>query len=89
MLIRTTIAVTAALVLSAASIALAGQRGADPAEPSESGGYRAFGPGGYATSGVNAAVHPHAAAACAKKYKTYDPSTMTFIGADGLRHPCP
>jgi hypothetical protein len=26
---------------------------------------------------------------CASRYKSYDPSTGTFLGHDGLRHPCP
>jgi hypothetical protein len=82
MLIKTTIAVAAALVLGAASLASA-------SENDNSGGARAFGNNSYATSGVNAAMHPHAASTCAKKYKSYDPATMSFVGADGLRHPCP
>jgi len=33
---------------------------------------------------------PNSAAACKKTYpKSYDPSTMTFVGKDGKRHPCP
>jgi hypothetical protein len=30
-----------------------------------------------------------AAAYCAHRYKSYDPSTGTFLGYDGARHPCP
>jgi len=26
---------------------------------------------------------------CAQRYKSYDPSTGTFLGYDGQRHPCP
>jgi hypothetical protein len=26
---------------------------------------------------------------CARRYRSYDPSTGTFLGNDGLRHPCP
>jgi hypothetical protein len=26
---------------------------------------------------------------CAKKYRSYDPATGTFMGKDGARHPCP
>ena len=26
---------------------------------------------------------------CAQKYRSYDPSTGTFLGKDGARHPCP
>ena len=77
------IALATALVLGTAGVALA-------AEPNDAGGARTFGaPGQGATQGVNAAVHPHAAAACAKKYKSYDPSDMTYLGGDGKRHACP
>lgn len=82
----TKIAITlvAALALGIASAALAAN------ENDTSGGARTFGgPGGGATQGVNQAFHPHAAAACAKKYKSYDPSDMTYLGKDGQRHPCP
>jgi len=89
MLTKTTIALATALVLGAAGVAIAGQRGADPAEPSEKGGYRELGPGGAATQGLNPVYHSAAAAKCAKMYKSYDPSTMTFVGKDGQRHPCP
>lgn len=26
---------------------------------------------------------------CARRYRSYDPRSGTFIGADGYRHPCP
>jgi BA14K-like protein len=26
---------------------------------------------------------------CAQRYRSYDPSTGTYLGYDGLRHPCP
>lgn len=26
---------------------------------------------------------------CASKFKSYDPSSGTYLGYDGLRHPCP
>jgi hypothetical protein len=29
------------------------------------------------------------AASCASRFKSYDPSTGTFLGHDGKRHPCP
>jgi hypothetical protein len=29
------------------------------------------------------------AAYCASRYRSYDPATGTFLGYDGLRHPCP
>jgi BA14K-like protein len=30
-----------------------------------------------------------ASAYCARKYRSYDPSTGTFLGNDGARHSCP
>lgn len=84
MLTKTTmIALATALTLGIASVALAANENDTP------GGSRTFGgPGGGATQGVNAADHPKAASACAKKYKSYNPSDMTFLGKDGQRHPC-
>jgi hypothetical protein len=29
------------------------------------------------------------AAYCAQRYKSYDPASGTYLGYDGLRHPCP
>jgi hypothetical protein len=26
---------------------------------------------------------------CARRYRSYDPASGTFLGYDGLRHPCP
>ena len=26
---------------------------------------------------------------CAQRYRSYDPSSGTFMGYDGMRHPCP
>ena len=83
MLTKTTIALATALILGAASAAMAGN------ENEQKGGARTFGaPGIGATSGINPAQHPNAAAACAKKYKSYDASDMTYLGKDGKRHAC-
>jgi len=38
--------------------------------------YVAVGPGGDAAS-------------CAQRFRSYDPSTGTYLGYDGIRHPCP
>jgi BA14K-like protein len=76
-----TIALATALVLGVAAAAVANDN--DP-----NGGSRTFGNGGYATSGVNPAFHARSAAVCAKTYKSYDPSDMTYLGKDGKRHPC-
>jgi len=35
---------------------------------------------GYAGGGVEY---------CMQRYRTYDPRSGTFMGNDGLRHPCP
>jgi BA14K-like protein len=32
---------------------------------------------------------PPGAAACAARFRSYDPATGTFMGFDGMRHPCP
>ncbi|MGO4524471.1 BA14K family protein [Microvirga sp. 2MCAF35] len=36
-------------------------------------------------------VAPGASAAgyCAQRFKSYDPASGTYLGYDGLRHPCP
>ena len=81
MFTKITIALATALTLGMAAAALA-----DNDEPHY--GARTFGNGGYATQGVNSAFHAQAAATCAKLYKSYDSSTMTFLGKDGKRHPC-
>ena len=26
---------------------------------------------------------------CAQRFRSYDPQSMTYLGNDGLRHPCP
>jgi hypothetical protein len=32
---------------------------------------------------------PDAIAYCARRYRSYDPVSQTFLGNDGYRHPCP
>jgi MFS family permease len=34
-------------------------------------------------------VHPAEIAACARRFRSYDPYSMTYLGYDGRRHPCP
>jgi len=86
MLTKTTmIALAAALTLGIASVAFAANE-----NDGDTGGARTFGaPGEGASSGVNPADHPKAASACAEKFKGYDASDMTYLGADGKRHACP
>jgi len=33
--------------------------------------------------------YSEAVAYCAQRYRSYDPVSQTFLGYDGLRHPCP
>jgi hypothetical protein len=49
---------------------------------------------GYYDDGGVVAVVPDVAgggdpAYCAQRYRSYDPASGTFLGVDGLRHPCP
>jgi hypothetical protein len=44
----------------------------------------AYGPGYYPAPGYGGD-----AAYCASRYRSYDPATGTFLGYDGVRHPCP
>ena len=44
-------------------------------------------PPGYALSPPPVAAN--SVAACAQRYRSYDPTTQTFLGFDGQRHPCP
>ena len=60
-------------------------------------GYGGYGPGyvapGYVDDGDEdyVAVSPRGGGAgyCAQRYRSYDPRSGTFLGFDGLRHPCP
>ena len=44
----------------------------------------AYGPGYYP-----APRYGDSAGYCASRYRSYDPATGTFLGYDGVRHPCP
>ena len=48
-------------------------------------GYDDYGPGAYAYGGG----YDDAAAYCMSRFRTYDPSTGTYIGYDGRAHACP
>ncbi len=39
--------------------------------------------------GYGAPVAGDAVAYCSQRYRSYDPASGTFLGYDGLRHPCP
>jgi len=50
-------------------------------------GYYDYGyvaPGGYVTAAPGRDV-----GYCMQRYRSYDPASGTFLGYDGLRHPCP
>ena len=47
---------------------------------------------GYADDGAVAEVPVPVggdASYCAQRYRSYDPASGTYLGFDGLRHPCP
>ena len=48
---------------------------------------------GYYDDGATVAVVPDSggdsSAYCAQRYRSYDPASGTYLGYDGLRHPCP
>lgn len=53
-------------------------------------GYYGYGPGYYGPAYV--APPPYvgdAVAYCAQRFRSYDPYSGTYLGYDGLRHPCP
>lgn len=58
--------------------------------------YYGYGPGYYYGPGPYAYdVEPEvevdggSVAYCQQRYKSYDPASGTFLGYDGIRHPCP
>jgi BA14K-like protein len=46
-------------------------------------------PGYYYAPDVYAGPDPSAVAYCQQRYRSYDPASGTFLGYDGIRHPCP
>ncbi|TGN84366.1 BA14K family protein [Bradyrhizobium yuanmingense] len=38
---------------------------------------------------ANSQAQSNAASYCAQRYRSYDPASGTYLGRDGLRHPCP
>jgi len=46
---------------------------------------------GFSDDGATVAVVPGGgdASYCAQRYRSYDPASGTYLGFDGLRHPCP
>jgi len=48
-----------------------------------------YGPPAYYAPGYAAPLPGNAVAYCMQRYRSYDPGSGTFVGYDGLRHPCP
>jgi len=49
-----------------------------------------YGPGyGYYAPGPAYVEGGDAVSYCMQRFKSYDPSSGTYLGYDGLRHPCP
>jgi len=52
-------------------------------------GYYFDDPGYYDVPDVYAGPDANAEAYCAQRYRSYDPASGTYLGYDGMRHPCP
>ena len=53
-------------------------------------GYYGYGPGYYGPAYVAPAPYVgDAVSYCAQRFRSYDPYSGTYLGYDGLRHPCP
>jgi len=48
---------------------------------------RRYGPAGYYEPAPAVAGDP--IAYCMQRFRSYDPTTQTYLGYDGFRHPCP
>ena len=93
------IATTGAFVAAGVSPAFA-QRGRGRGRGWGRGRGRGDGVGAAIGIGVGAAIIGGAIAAgeaqrrdaigyCMQRYRSYDPQSMTYLGHDGFRHPCP
>ena len=51
--------------------------------------YYGPGPGYYGGPAYGPGPGGDGVAYCARKYRSYDPASGTFLGNDGARHPCP
>ncbi|QQO36256.1 BA14K family protein [Bradyrhizobium diazoefficiens] len=45
-------------------------------------------PPGYRARGAYAAMVGAPSSSCARRYRSYDPASATFLGRDGRRHAC-
>lgn len=63
-------------------------------------GHRHYGTGAAVLGGLaagaviggaiaNSQAQANASAYCSQRYRSYDPASGTYLGYDGLRHPCP
>ena len=52
-------------------------------------GYSGYAPGYYDDGYVAVAPGGGGDGYCMQRYRSYDPASGTFLGYDGLRHPCP
>jgi len=52
-------------------------------------GYYPYDDDAYAYVAPGPAVEGDSVAYCQQRFRSYDPSTGTYLGYDGLRHPCP
>jgi hypothetical protein len=46
-------------------------------------------PGGYSYGPGNGYGAPDGTALCQQRYRSFDPATGTYLGYDGVQHPCP
>ena len=74
-----------ALIGGLAAGALIGGAIASQAAPT----YYAPAPTYYAPAEVEVADDDDDDAACAARFRSYDPASGTYLGYDGIRHPCP
>jgi BA14K-like protein len=60
------------------------------AAPSQSGVAEYNGTGQVVGTGpsIGAGLYNQVSGSCAQRFRSYDPSTGTYLGRDGRRHPC-
>lgn len=59
-------------------------------DPYYGGDYAYYGDDDYDGDAYTAAPeYAGSASSCAMRYRSYDPATGTYLGYDGIRHPCP
>ncbi|MGA7431407.1 MAG: BA14K family protein [Xanthobacteraceae bacterium] len=60
------------------------------AAPSQSGVAEYSGSGQVVGTGptIGTGLYNQVSGSCAQRFRSYDPSTHTYLGRDGQRHPC-